>query len=185
MGAGAPGCATPSAVTRSGGHRRRGRWRPRTKRLVEAKRDHGDVTTFGNWTDESLRPDLPSSEEREEIKRLRREVYELRRANEIIKAASLFFARELDADRPNWAATSTSIAAVSASSRSAGPWACLGPPITSAPRASARHDRSRTSGLLEHIDELHAANYHAYGYRRVWGDARSRQQASAEFTRIR
>ena len=49
--------------------------------------------------DEGLRPDLPSSEEREEIKRLRREVYELRRANEILKAASVFFATELDADR--------------------------------------------------------------------------------------
>ena len=35
-----------------------------------------------------------------EIKRLRREVYELRRANEILKAASVFFATELDADRP-------------------------------------------------------------------------------------
>jgi hypothetical protein len=29
-----------------------------------------------------LRPDVPSSEEREEIKRLKRENYELRRANE-------------------------------------------------------------------------------------------------------
>jgi transposase len=50
--------------------------------------------------DEGLRPDLPTSEEREEIKRLRKEVYELRRANEILKAASGFFATELDADRP-------------------------------------------------------------------------------------
>jgi transposase len=50
--------------------------------------------------DEGLRPDLPTSEEREEIKQLRREVFELRRANEILKAASVFFARELDADRP-------------------------------------------------------------------------------------
>ena len=50
--------------------------------------------------DEGLRPDLPSSEEREEIKRLRREVYELRRAKEILKAASVFFATDLDADRP-------------------------------------------------------------------------------------
>ena len=50
--------------------------------------------------DEGLRPDLPSSHEREEIKALRREVYELRRANEILKAASVFFATELDADRP-------------------------------------------------------------------------------------
>jgi transposase len=50
--------------------------------------------------DEGRRPDLPSTEEREEIKRLRKEVYELRRAHEILKAASVFFATELDADRP-------------------------------------------------------------------------------------
>jgi transposase len=50
--------------------------------------------------DQGLRPDLPSSEEREEIKQLRKEVFELRRANEILKAASVFFATELDADRP-------------------------------------------------------------------------------------
>ena len=50
--------------------------------------------------DEGLRPDLPTSEEREEIRQLRKEVFELRRANEILKAASVFFATELDADRP-------------------------------------------------------------------------------------
>jgi transposase len=50
--------------------------------------------------DEGLRPDLPTAAEREEIKALRRENYELRRANEILKAASVFFATELDADRP-------------------------------------------------------------------------------------
>ena len=49
---------------------------------------------------EGLLPDLPTTAEREEIKRLRREVFELRRANEILKAASIFFATELDADRP-------------------------------------------------------------------------------------
>jgi transposase len=50
--------------------------------------------------DEGLRPDVPTSEEREEIKALKRENYELRRANEILKAASIFFATELDTDRP-------------------------------------------------------------------------------------
>jgi transposase len=50
--------------------------------------------------DEGLRPDLPTVAEREEIRQLRQEVYELRRANEILKAASVFFATELDADRP-------------------------------------------------------------------------------------
>jgi transposase len=41
-----------------------------------------------------------SSEDREEIKRLKRENFELRRANEILKSASVFFAKELDPDRP-------------------------------------------------------------------------------------
>ena len=40
--------------------------------------------------DSGLRPDLPTSEEREDIKRLRKENFELRRANEILKAASVF-----------------------------------------------------------------------------------------------
>ncbi len=50
--------------------------------------------------DSGARPDLLSSQEREEIRRLRREVHDLRRANEILRSASLFFARELDPDRP-------------------------------------------------------------------------------------
>ncbi len=37
-----------------------------------------------------------TSEDAEEIKRLRREVAELKRANEILKSASVFFAKELD-----------------------------------------------------------------------------------------
>jgi len=41
-----------------------------------------------------------TSEEREEIRKLRNENSELRRANEILRSASLFFARELDPDRP-------------------------------------------------------------------------------------
>lgn len=50
--------------------------------------------------DSGARPELLSSSEREEIRRLRRENYELRRANEILKSASVFFAKELDPDRP-------------------------------------------------------------------------------------
>lgn len=42
---------------------------------------------------------IPTTKEREEIKRLRKENYELRRANEILKSASVFFAKELDQDR--------------------------------------------------------------------------------------
>lgn len=41
-----------------------------------------------------------SSEESDELKRLRRENAELRRANEILKAAPDFFARELDPRPP-------------------------------------------------------------------------------------
>jgi transposase len=49
--------------------------------------------------DEGRREGL-STEEREEIRRLKRENFELRRANEILKSASVFFAKELDPDRP-------------------------------------------------------------------------------------
>ena len=45
--------------------------------------------------DEGRRPGLTTTE-REELKVLRREVRELRRANEILKSASAFFAAELD-----------------------------------------------------------------------------------------
>lgn len=49
--------------------------------------------------DSGSRTDILTSEEREEIKKLRRENFELRRANEILKSASVFFAKELDPDR--------------------------------------------------------------------------------------
>jgi transposase len=41
-----------------------------------------------------------TTDEREELKRLRSEVFELRRANSILKEASVFFAKELDPHRP-------------------------------------------------------------------------------------
>jgi transposase-like protein len=46
-------------------------------------------------TDNGTRPG-PTSEELAEIKRLKKENADLREANEILKAASIFFARELD-----------------------------------------------------------------------------------------
>jgi transposase len=49
--------------------------------------------------DSGQRPNILSTEEREEIRKLRREVHELRRANEILKSASVYFAKELDPDR--------------------------------------------------------------------------------------
>jgi transposase len=50
--------------------------------------------------DEGKRKDLLSSQEREELAQLRKDNRELRRANEILKAASAFFAAELDPHRP-------------------------------------------------------------------------------------
>jgi transposase len=50
--------------------------------------------------DSGTRSDLLTTQEREEIRRLRKENFELRRANEILKSASVFFAKELDPDRP-------------------------------------------------------------------------------------
>lgn len=46
-------------------------------------------------TDAGHRPGL-TSDERDRMKELEREVKELRRANEILKSASVFFATELD-----------------------------------------------------------------------------------------
>ncbi len=58
------------------------------KRVRQAEADSGN------------RSDLLSTQEREEMRKLRRENFELRRANEILKAASVFFAGELDPTRP-------------------------------------------------------------------------------------
>lgn len=49
--------------------------------------------------DEGKRSELLGSEERERLKALERENRELRRANEILKSASAFFAAELDPHR--------------------------------------------------------------------------------------
>jgi len=50
--------------------------------------------------DDGSRRDLLSAREREELAALRRENRDLRRSNEILKAASVFFAREIDQPRP-------------------------------------------------------------------------------------
>ena len=46
--------------------------------------------------DVGLRGDRLTSHERERLKELERENRELRKANEILKSASVFFAKELD-----------------------------------------------------------------------------------------
>jgi len=67
---------------------------------VAQKLGIGTAETLRKWVrqaevDGGSRPGI-SSEESAEIRRLKREVAELRRANEILKAASAFFAAELD-----------------------------------------------------------------------------------------
>ena len=67
---------------------------------VAKKLGIGTPETLRKWVrraeiDAGQRPGV-TSEEAAEIKRLRRENAELRRANEILKSASAFFAAELD-----------------------------------------------------------------------------------------
>jgi transposase len=67
---------------------------------VAGKLGIGTPETLRKWVrqaqvDDGQRPGV-STEESAELKRLRRENAELRRANEILKAASAFFAAELD-----------------------------------------------------------------------------------------
>ena len=51
--------------------------------------------------DDGTRSDRLTTAEREELAALRRENRDLRRSNEILKAASVFSARELDQPRPS------------------------------------------------------------------------------------
>lgn len=67
---------------------------------VAAKLGIGTAETLRKWVRQAevnagQRPGV-TSEESAEIRRLKRENSELRRANEILKAASVFFAAELD-----------------------------------------------------------------------------------------
>jgi transposase len=69
-------------------------------RAVAQKLGIGSAETLRKWVrraeiDTGARPGV-SSEETAEIKRLRRENAELKRANEILRTASAFFAAELD-----------------------------------------------------------------------------------------
>ncbi len=69
-------------------------------RSVASKLGIGTTETVRKWVrraevDGGVRPGV-SSEESTEMRKLRTEVRELRRANEILKAAAGFFAAELD-----------------------------------------------------------------------------------------
>ena len=73
---------------------------------VAEKLGVGTGETVRKWVrqaeiDGGTRPGT-TSEESDEIRRLRREVSELKRANEILKAASAFFAAEIDRPQKRW-----------------------------------------------------------------------------------
>ena len=76
--------------------------KPTIRRLAEQLGVHHEA--LRNWirqdqADAGVRHDRPTTDMAEENKRLRQEVAELRRANEILKAASAYFAAELDPTR--------------------------------------------------------------------------------------
>jgi transposase len=75
------------------------------RRLAEQLGVHHEA--LRNWirqdeANRGERTDRPTIEETEELRRLRKENVELRRANEILKAASAFFAQEMDPTRKKY-----------------------------------------------------------------------------------
>ncbi|HXR29618.1 MAG TPA: IS3 family transposase [Solirubrobacterales bacterium] len=118
--------------------------------------------------DAGKRKELLSSEERQELGRLRGEVRELRRANEILKSASGFFRGRA---RP----TPTEVSSFIEEHRER-----FGvEPICATLEVSASAYYERAKGrrsaraiederLLTRIREIHERNYCAYGYRRMW-----------------
>jgi transposase len=97
--------------------------------------------------DSGARPELTSSSEREELKRLRRENCELRRANEILKSASVFFqgARLRPTEVTAFIDEQRGRFGVEPICRVL---ACRRPRTTNAPPASAALERSTTSGCF-------------------------------------
>ena len=76
--------------------------KPVVRRLAEQLNVHPEA--LRNWirqdeADRGERDDRPSTDMLEDNRRLRKEVAELRRINEILKAASAFFAQECDQTR--------------------------------------------------------------------------------------
>jgi transposase-like protein len=131
--------------------------------------------------DSGTRPDLPTSQEREEIRRLRQENYELRRANEILKSASVF--RQGARPRPS------EVTAFVDEHR--GRFGVE--PICRTLDVSASAYYQRRTGqrsarslederLLAQIRELHEANCYAYGSRRMWIALRRAGQPVARCT---
>jgi len=82
-------------------------WRSTTPRrpIAHVARELGlNPETLRTWirrdeADRGERADQPTTAEREELAQLRKRVWELERANEILRAASAYFAAELDPTR--------------------------------------------------------------------------------------
>ena len=117
--------------------------------------------------DDGLRPGL-TSDERERLKKLEREDRELRRANEILKSASAFFAAELDR-RPT-----QMIAYIDVNKDRFGVEPiCQVLPIAPSTYYAARPRPPsaralRDAELKAEIARVHAENFGVYGARKVW-----------------
>ncbi|MFJ6016794.1 transposase [Streptomyces sp. NPDC092952] len=77
--------------------------KPVIRRMAEELGVHHEALRGGirqAEADAGERGDLLTTEEKEELAQLRREVRELRRANEVLRTASAFFAAQLDPARP-------------------------------------------------------------------------------------
>jgi transposase len=76
--------------------------KPVIRRLAEQLNVHHEA--LRNWirqdeADRGERDDRPTTQMIEENRRLRREIVELRRVNEVLRAASAYFAGEIDPTR--------------------------------------------------------------------------------------
>ena len=134
--------------------------------------------TLRHWVrqaerDTGRRPGLPT-DERARMKELEREVRELRRANEILRKASAFFAQaEFDRRPREWWPSSTRIVRRTGSSRSARSSRSPRPPITGIRRVRPipRHARAapqRDVWLTAQIQRVWDENFAVYGPRKVW-----------------
>ena len=119
--------------------------------------------------DAGKRKELLSSEEREELKALRRRGARAAPGQRDPQVRLGVFRRpsSTHADRSE-RLSSRSTASASGSSRSAGPWG-VGLRLLPARQGRALGPRaSRTSACSPRIREIHERNYCAYGYRRMW-----------------
>jgi putative transposase len=118
--------------------------------------------------DQGRRTDRPTTAEHEELKRLRKENAELRRANEILKAASTFSRRSSTVPGPGM---TRMIDALRGRFGVEPICRVLQVPASTYYARKRRPPSARAASdmvLLERIRRIHQVNYQAYGARRVW-----------------